>query len=255
MKRLIKSIILGIILFFTTAIILEDIATGSSPQGSAVAGRYIFYNRSIFDGVNSAANIDDDNAIAIDKQALLPGQTATFANYTSYSRGINGIMMDITALAGTPTVADFLFYIGNDQDPSGWTPAPSPSSITIRSGAGIAGSVRITIIWPDNTIQKEWLQITILATADTGLPENDVFYFGNAIGETGNHSIEAYVNAHDFYGVSDNARNNLWCGPISIDDLYDFNRDRNVNAIDFGIARDNMTNFLTALRLITVPDN
>jgi len=59
-----------------------------------VVGRHIFYNQSAFDGNNAQANAADDNAIATDKQALLPGESATFANYTSYSRGINGIMDD-----------------------------------------------------------------------------------------------------------------------------------------------------------------
>ena len=55
---------------------------------AAVVGRYVFYNNSVWDGDNPAANGGDDLAIALDKQALLPGQTASFANYTSYSRGL-----------------------------------------------------------------------------------------------------------------------------------------------------------------------
>jgi hypothetical protein len=49
--------------------------------------------------INPAANDFDDGAIATDKVALPPGQTGTFANYTSYPRGINGIMVDIQGLA------------------------------------------------------------------------------------------------------------------------------------------------------------
>ena len=63
---------------------------------SAVIGRYVFYNDSVFDGHDAAANALDDNAIAADKQALLPGQNAAFANYTNYDHGINGIMVDIS---------------------------------------------------------------------------------------------------------------------------------------------------------------
>lgn len=59
-----------------------------------VVGRHVFYNNSAFDHNNPAANADDDRAVAPDKRALLPGQTATFANYTSYSGGINGLMID-----------------------------------------------------------------------------------------------------------------------------------------------------------------
>ncbi|MGA2060941.1 MAG: hypothetical protein ABSG67_10700, partial [Thermoguttaceae bacterium] len=69
---------------------------------SLIAGRYIFYNNSKFDAAG------DSGAIATDKTALLPGQTATFANYTSYSLGINGIIVDIQGLAnaGSLTAAD-----------------------------------------------------------------------------------------------------------------------------------------------------
>src|SRR4029450_12059139 len=60
----------------------------------SVGGRHFFYHNSFFDGRNTAADAQDDAAIATDKQALLSGQTATFANVSSYSRGINGIMFD-----------------------------------------------------------------------------------------------------------------------------------------------------------------
>ena len=71
---------------------------------AAVQSRLIFYNNSSFDGGNAAANAPDDNAIATDKSALSPGQKATFANYTSYPKGINGIIVDIAGLPanGTP---------------------------------------------------------------------------------------------------------------------------------------------------------
>ncbi|MCK4275191.1 MAG: hypothetical protein KAX78_01670, partial [Phycisphaerae bacterium] len=76
---------------------------------SAVVGRNIFYNNCYFDGNDPAANAADDAAIATDKTALLPGGTAAFANYTSYWRGVNGVMVDMENAPGTPTVADFAF--------------------------------------------------------------------------------------------------------------------------------------------------
>ena len=96
-------------------------------QVAAIAGRKIFYNNSKFDAHTGylsgdpAANLYDDSAVATDKTALLPGQTATFANYTSYSRGINGIMIDIQGLAGTPNINNYTqffgFKVGNDSNP------------------------------------------------------------------------------------------------------------------------------------------
>ena len=44
---------------------------------------------------------------------------ATGTNYTSYSRGINGVMVDIVGLPAVPTDADFEFKVGNDSDPDG----------------------------------------------------------------------------------------------------------------------------------------
>ena len=93
----------------------DNVFTVTTTPGGTVIGRHIFYNQSYFDGNNPAANTADDNAIATDKQALLPGETATFANYTSYSRGINGIMVDIDGLADPLglSAASFELRVGN----------------------------------------------------------------------------------------------------------------------------------------------
>src|SRR5207248_5802288 len=112
------------------------------------------------------------------------------------------------------------------------------------------------LIWPDynplskapsNTfIHHEWVQVTMKADANTGLAKDDVFYFGNAIGDSGNESTNAIVNANDELGARANQRNFL--SPAPVDFAYDFNRDGRVNATDQLIARANQTNFLTADR-------
>jgi hypothetical protein len=216
----------------------------------AVVGRHVFYNRSYFDGNDPAANAADDAAIATDKQALLAGGTASFANYTSYSRGINGIMVDIQAAADPSAVsaAQFDFYVGNTNDPSTWAAGPAPTSVTVRMGAGIDGLDRVTLIWTDRAIQKQWLQVIVKADAVTGLVTDDVFYFGNAPGESGNSAMNTFVDGSDFAGPRDNFRNFL--DPAPIDFRYDYNRDSFVDGTDMAVARDNDTNFLTALKLI-----
>jgi len=211
-----------------------------------VTGRFAFYNRSAFDGGNAAANAADDNAIATDKAALRSG-TATFANYTSYSRGLNGILVDVPNGAA-PTASDFTFKRGNNNSPLGWAAAPVPSSITVRPGAGVGGADRVTLIWPDNTIQKGWLQITVLSTANTGLSMPDTFYFGNAIGETGTSPLNALVGASDESGVRANPRGVLNPAPVTF--VFDMNRDRLVGAPDVSAIRANPTGVLNALRLI-----
>jgi len=225
--------------------------SGAPP--AQVVGRYVFYNNSAFDGNDPSANAADDNAIAPDKQALLPGQTASFANYTSYSRGINGIMVDIENLAGTPTVADLLYNVGNDNNPGSWPCASTPISVTVRPGAGLGGSDRVTILWNDGAITNTWLRVTIKATANTGLAEPDVFYFGNAIGETGNSPTDAKVTPTDQVACRNNPHTSQ--NPADITDVYDFDRDTHVGPTDEIICRNNGTNSTTALKLIDLHVN
>ena len=215
----------------------------------AVVGRHVFYNDSAFDGSDPAANAEDDGAIAPDKEALLPGGTAGFVNYTSYRRGINGIMVDVAGLAGTPTTDDFQFKVGNNADPDGWAEVIEEPAITVREGAGVDGSDRITIVWPDNAVEKQWLQVTVLATEDTALADDDVFYFGNAVGETGNSPTDAKVNSTDEIGVRGNPH---FLIPAAIDDAFDFDRNRRVGSLDQVIARRNIAMF-GVLRLIDAP--
>ena len=95
------------------------------------------------------------------------------------------------------TAADFEFLVGNSSDLANWTAAPEPLSINVFPGWASDGSDRVTIIWPDGAIANQWLQVTVLANEHTGLAEPDVFYFGNAIGESGNATGNAIVNATD----------------------------------------------------------
>ena len=212
-----------------------------------VVGEQIFYNDSSFDGNDPTANAADDAAIATDKTALLPGQTAAFANYTSYSQGINGIMVNIAGLPGNVTASDFVFMVGNNNDPTTWTQLTVAPTVTIRWGAG-RRSARVELTWPNNTIENEWLQVTVLADADTGLSANDVFYYGNAIGETGNSTTDAQVTLAD-----ENAAQSNETPSAAITNVYDFNRDGQVNSQDVSIAGANLTTPATALSLISAP--
>jgi len=216
-----------------------------------VVGRYVFYNNSAFDGNDPAANAADDGAIAPDKQPLFNGQVASFANYTSYSRGINGIMIDVDGLDVAPTAADFAFKVGNDSNPSSWATAPAPVSITVRDGAGVGGSDRITIIWADGAIKNQWLEVTVKASL--GIPFDDVFYFGNAIGETGNSPTDAKVTPTDVVGCRNNPHTSQ--NPADITDVYDFDRDTEVGPTDAVICRTNGSNSMTALQLIVLVEN
>jgi hypothetical protein len=212
-------------------------AVGGAPA-AAVLGKYVFYNDSSFDGNDPSPGASDDGAIATDKAALLPGQPATFANVTSYARGLNGIMFDVsgnipmTALAGL--AGSVRFQAGRDGDPSTWPDAPRPALIGIRGGAGVNGSDRVTLVWNDRAVRNLWLRVTIPALPQYGLAGADVFYFGNLVGDVGTDSTP-WVNTVDLFAVR---RNFFSTSPLT--GRFDFDRDGRVTAADYAQARGNI---------------
>ena len=160
-----------------------------------------------YDGNDPAANASDDNATAIDKEALLPGNAATFKNYSSYSKGINGIFVD--ADGGSPgrcrrptsrSKSAGVHSFGSGIRPTG-PPLFAPTSVTVRPGAGMGGSSRVELVWADGAIKNQWLQVIVKADANTGLAADTAFYFGNAIGESGDSATDAQVNTVDEIGA------------------------------------------------------
>ena len=234
----------------TTGLLGFEPSTGTTGGGIGINDAHIFYNNSFFDGNTPGVSASDLNAIAPDKQPLLPGETATFANYTSYSKGINGVFVDVVNVPNELTLNDFSFMVGNSNDPSTWTAAPTPT-LTYMPGQGDGGTDRYELIWPDNSIKGEWLQISLLPTVNSTLPGTDSIYFGNAPGETGNDPTNAFVDGSDFAFARDDPHNFL--NPAALTDKADFNRDSFVDGSDLAIARDGATNFLSALKLITTP--
>lgn len=217
------------------------------PTAATVVGRHLFYNNSRYDGFDARAGVSDDAAIATDKAALLPGATATFANYSSYSRGLNGVMIDVANLAGAPTLSDFVFRVGNTNTTGSWTTAAAPTFLTVRAGAGVSGSSRVTLVWADGAIRQTWLEVTVRATAATGLAAPHVFYFGNAIGEVGDTPANAIVSMTDVNLINANA-----AATATITNAYDVNRDGRVDTTDRSIAALNRTTDRTALALVSI---
>jgi hypothetical protein len=215
------------------------------PKPPRVVGRWVFYNNSAFDAFDPGFSPADSSAIDTSKSALLPGQKATFANYTSYSKGLNGIMIDVRDLARLPSRTDFQFRVGNSIT---WSPAPTPKNIMVRFGAGIGGADRISITWPDGVIRNTWLRVRLKSGEGTGLKSDDVFYFGNAVGESGNATTHAVVNGADRFA----ARANRTATAL-VTSPFDFNRDGRVDRDDEWIARDNQASLRWSLKLINAP--
>ena len=250
-----------------TNIINGNISIGATAPPSAVVDRHLFYNQSgtatRYDGNNLAINASDDAAIATDKTAYFweDAGAATFANISSYSKGINGIMIDLAGPHGSITAADFIFRVGNNNSPGLWATANAPSSISVRAGAGTSGSDRIEIIWNGAAAPiKQWLQVITLANANTGLPQKggypvgqaDAFFFGNAVGNSGlgDTAINATVNATDEIGARNNPAN--LAANIPITNIYDYDRNAQVNAADQIVARNNATNPTTVVKYLNL---
>ena len=209
---------------------------------ASVSARMLIYEGSSWD-TNS-----DLDAIA-NKIPLYPGEVATFENYSSYSKGINAIIMEVNDLNTFPTLANvsdfFEFRVGNTDTPENWDVAPLPAGVTFDSNA-VGKTDRIKLLWDDNDIEKQWLQVKLLANETTGLPVQDTFYFGNSIGETGNDPANAIVNLID---VASTRSNQTGFGSADLGNRYDFDRNGKVNLIDVAIARQNQSGF-TPLRLL-----
>lgn len=225
-----------------------DLVRKFTENGVYVVSRQLFYNGSAFDGKDAGANSSDDRAIALNKEVLLPGTKATLANVSTYHRGINGVMVDIWNLPAQPTAADIQVRIGNNNQPSTWSTGPSPSIITLRKKAGVAGSDRVTLIWPEGSILRQWVEISVLPSVRTGLESADTFYLGSAPGDTGDSLSSVGVDSNDLLRVRGNPRNAL--SPAPVTSSFDVNRDRQVDSLDQTLIRANETRGAAQLQLI-----
>jgi hypothetical protein len=241
--------------WYVTAVASEQSGLGATSEFSPpvvvapsppprVAGRHVFYNYSAFDGRSFDANAQDDAAVATDKRALLPGEVGSFANLTSYDKGINGVMVDISdlPLSNTPTLGDFAFRSGSNSDLTEWEAAPRPSDFDFRRGAGVDGTDRLSISWSTAVMRNTWLQVTVLANARTGLQRPDVFYFGNLVGEcAGPPGPAMYVSPADWA-----ATRSALGTTAAVTSRYDHNRDGQVSPTDLAIVRSNFQRDLAA---------
>jgi hypothetical protein len=198
-----------------------------------IVGRQLFYNNSALDGNNAGAGRFRRRRRRGDPQPGTRRRHATFANYSTYSRGLNGLMIDVKNLpAGyVPVASDFAFAAGNTANPATWQPVTrQPSSVTVRRGVDPDGDGdaidRITIIWPDNAIQNQWLKVTAPAGGNLGLSDTDVFFFGHLGGDTGFPAGVASVNAIDFQRV----RRAIGQSAVDANAVADFNHNGRIDA-------------------------
>jgi hypothetical protein len=207
----------------------------------------VFYGGSVFGRRPGGAGASEDRSVAPDKRARLPGQGATFDNVTSFTRGINGVMIDVGRPDGSGplTSADFVFDVGRGEDPRAWRAAPAPLLVATRPGTGLNGADRVTVQWPAGAVRNEWLRVTVLAGLRTGVARDDVFYFGNLAGKTDVPDAATPVPAaltvslSDLAGVRRRLFTKAW-----INSAFDFNRDGRINALDVATCRLNLRHTL-----------
>ncbi len=221
---------------------------------SVITNRQLFYNRStsaVF-GNGSGNPID---AIDPTKQALLPGEIATTANYSNYSRGLNGLVIDIASAPNLSGITASSFQFAT------WSSFPDATpnfvivnpTVTVSTfvGGGLSGLDRVKLEFANNAIQNAWLRVTVLANANTGLAANDVFYFGNARFDVTPASPfpsqQVAINAFDVNSIR--ARQGQNSGIIS--NIYDVDRSGVVNAFDTNAVRSGLG--VLSLRAFTAP--
>ena len=202
---------------------------------SEVSLREVFYNHSASDGNDPRITDQDLAAVARDKSPLRPGQAVTFANVTTYARGINGLHLRFTTPLGELSPADFVFKVSVTPPggPTAWANAPAPAAF---SAVRVDGGTHAYFTWADGAINNTWLQVTVLSNARTRLTQPDVFSFGHLIGDTGDSNTTFRCNALDL------ALTRAAVGRTDATSLnrYDFNRDGRVTAADVLITRANL---------------
>jgi len=216
----------------------------------AISNSRLFYNNSTFELNGTVAAALD--TLKTPLRANNVEQTTSFANISNYSRGINGLVLDIAGLNSTAlTLADFTFRVSPPganglQTPSNWGNAPSPSVISVVPGNATTAA-RVVLEWPDNQIQNTWLQIIVKANTNTGLTQRAVFYLGHAMGDV--DGLAPYrVTTIDVGTVRAVVSNSV----VSISDVRDFDKDTRVTTVDVGMIRSRVSND-ALLNNITIP--
>ena len=221
------------VITLSDVVTLTNIDAGMMPKFDIV-DHHVFYNDTVFDANGTAVDANDNNAISTSKVALLPGQTATVANYTTSRDGLTGFMIDGTDLHVTGLSADdFSFKVGNDSSPDTWIDAPAPSAVVILYGQGVDGSDRIAMSWAAGSITDQWLQVTLKADGNTNLSQDHVFYFGNAIGDmTG----DGFTSISDVFRIWSNRAEPGLASMVGPDNDNDLNHDGWVTISDVFMA-------------------
>lgn len=223
-----------------------DVTESYTPGESYVANRVTFFSGS--SAYDSGEDVDAIVASAGTKRALRPGQTAGADNVTAYTGGINGLIIDIANAAGLSdaNVADYLeFQIASEADAATWSWAQDlePASMTV-SQTGVNGATRVVVRWDEPLLQNQWLITTVKAGAATGLTQDDVFAFGNLVGDTNGDGVVGLPDVFELRGSYGKTREQ---GRL---EQTDINRDGYISFADvFSMQQDYLSKLDMSLTL------
>ena len=229
----------------------SGIVSGTFEIESSVVTRGIAYG-----GATAAygPNAIDTNKVAYQ---FLPGTSTSRANFTSYTRGLNRVVVELANFTeATLSASDFEFRVGNTDDPSSWTVLDGSSTIplpTIVNGVrdSVTGVQRFTLAWPDFVIKNQWLQVTVKAGSNTGLTKDDVFYFGNQVGDVAGTTAAGQPVSTDSFDLLD-IKLNQGTSRDDINNSYDIDRSGRVNSFDLLDAKLNQ-GLASGLLMLSAP--
>ncbi len=228
----------------------SDIAFTLDAMVAIVNSRF-FYNNSGYESTDGVSAALDSS-----RSFLRPGTTSattSAANIINYTRGINGVVLDIAGLVGTSlNASDFVFRVAPAEasgvvNPSLWASAPVPTTIDVTPGTSTTAA-RVRLEWPDNAIENTWLQIIVQANSNTGLVNREVYYLGHALGDVDRSSSPYRVSTGDVTLVRTSVGNAI----VSVSDARDVDKDRRISTNDVSFVRARVSNNVL-LRTITVP--
>lgn len=225
---------------------IDNVAIDELTQPASVVDSYIYHAG----WTGSGASRDLGKSLAQEGNGP---QTLGFPNLINTLHGINGVVLDIQNLSNVAglSVNDFRFQWSPQgafdliAHPLGtWQEAPAPTITDLQ----LSGSTdRIELRWANNQIKNRWLRITIRATANTGLSQDQVYYLGHLQGEVdGVITAGKYtVRTADLLSVRVAISQQ-----VSASSVEDIDKSGVVRVADILSARSNLTAQLTN---ITIP--
>ena len=229
-----------------------------SPGRGPVVSNTAYYKDSFYTtgGTNIEGGYDPSKLVA---KAGAAAQTLSFANVSNYTRGINGLIVDVPGLTAASLVAgtDVAFRMSPQgafdeaaNPPSSWGAAPNPTAIVVTAATASAPA-RVRFEWADNVIQNRWLEVRVLANAAIGVPAVQEFYLGNLQGE-----INGALLGGSYFVQNADLTAALPVGgagsPGAVSSIRDVDKSGFVLNADFTAIRQGIVNGLV-LRNITIP--